>query len=159
MNNKLYQIVNARRFGIVLTPGMRVLDFGCGEGALALELKGAGFDVHGVDIDERAIVKARNRAIENGFPEAMFNHIANGIIPFPADFFHYAYANQVIEHVRDLDQALRELARVLRKGGGFYSASPAKYCLTEPHIFVPFAHWLPPGKFRAIFIQKMSISG
>src|SRR3954468_24724574 len=40
----------------------RVLDAGCGTGALAVELAARGFDVTGIDFAERAIDLARARA-------------------------------------------------------------------------------------------------
>lgn len=44
----------------------RILDAGCGTGALAVELAARGFDVTAIDFAERAIERARARASERG---------------------------------------------------------------------------------------------
>lgn len=48
-------------------PGMRVIDYGCGSGILAIAAMklGAG-TAHGVDIDPQALLAAQNNALQNG---------------------------------------------------------------------------------------------
>ncbi|MBU6499948.1 MAG: hypothetical protein KGQ40_15600, partial [Rhodospirillales bacterium] len=41
--------------------------------------------------------------------------------------------------------AIGELARVLRPGGVLVAIFPTAEMLVEPHLKVPFVHWLPPG--------------
>ena len=52
----------------VAKPGGRVLELGCGTGALACRLATLGFAVTGLDISESAIAFARARAGERGLP-------------------------------------------------------------------------------------------
>jgi SAM-dependent methyltransferase len=51
-----------RGWGTTLRPGDRVLELGCGDGALSCMLASEGFDVTGVDISEGMIEEARRRA-------------------------------------------------------------------------------------------------
>jgi len=51
---------------LTLSPGRRALDIACGEGRNSLFLARNGFQVTGVDIAERALERARNRAAAAG---------------------------------------------------------------------------------------------
>ncbi|KAJ8610289.1 hypothetical protein CTAYLR_009075 [Chrysophaeum taylorii] len=46
------------------TPPKRVLDLGCGDGVLSIELLKLGYEVVGIDADERIIKKTRERNVE-----------------------------------------------------------------------------------------------
>lgn len=55
-----------RWLDVHLMPGMRVIDYGCGSGILAIAaMKLGAAHAHGVDIDEQAIVAARDNAARN----------------------------------------------------------------------------------------------
>lgn len=96
--------------------GRRVLDAGCGDGALACSLALRGAVATGVDADPGMLVAARSRAeaagVEVAFGEARLEHL-----PFPDASFDVVVAVAVLCFVPDAAGALRELARVLRPGG------------------------------------------
>ena len=50
---------------LVLAPGSRLLDVGCGSGQLALMAARDGLDVVGVDIAEKWIERAQVRAVDD----------------------------------------------------------------------------------------------
>ena len=52
-----------RDWGPRLRPGDRILELGCGDGALSCALAAEGFDVTGVDISEGMVEEARRRAV------------------------------------------------------------------------------------------------
>lgn len=54
-------------------PGDRVLEVGCGSGALSLVAAGEGAEVVGVDVSEEAVEASKGNAEENGV-EAEFRH-------------------------------------------------------------------------------------
>jgi SAM-dependent methyltransferase len=90
-----------------------VCDLGCNDGEWTKELAGfAHADaVFGVEIvDERA-----RMAQANGVNVAISN-LASGL-PFDDESFDLVHANQVIEHLTDIDQFLSETNRVLKRGG------------------------------------------
>jgi SAM-dependent methyltransferase len=109
-----------RRAGI--QPGMRVLDFGCGTGdvaVLAAELVGPGGDVVGVDRSAAAVSTARARVAAKGLAQARFVEgdedaaLALGRErPFDA-----LVGRLVLIHQRDPVATLERLARAVRPGG------------------------------------------
>ena len=156
--NKLahYIIKNADRLGInICKPGIKVLDFGCGQGSSIIELRAVGIDAYGVDIVQSKIDAAKNKlsSQDNNIKTSDVFRTINQNIPFEDNTFDYIFSNQVLEHVENLDKSANEIARVLKTDGFYYSASPAKFKIIEPHIFVPFAHWLPAGKFRSNYLS------
>ena len=96
----------------VVRPGDLVLDACCGTGDLAIAAARAGGRVTGLDFSERMLDRARRKAPE-------FHWVAGDLIalPFPAASFDAATVGFGVRNVDDLEQALRELRRVLRDGG------------------------------------------
>ena len=71
--------VNLQRVGQWLSPGSRILDFGCGYGRCLGELFSAGYrDLIGFDFSPAMIVAARAR-----FPEIAFQELQSSTIPLP----------------------------------------------------------------------------
>jgi SAM-dependent methyltransferase len=60
--------------GLGVTPGMRVLDLGCGDGTTALPLARLGADVTGVDISRNLVEAGNRRASEAGLSNCRFQH-------------------------------------------------------------------------------------
>ena len=126
----------------------KVLDFGCGNGALVTLLRDHGFDCYGVDAfygganfdDVRA-----GTLVRDGIIRATDS---NGTIPFDDESFDLVLSNQVFEHVHDLATSVREVHRVLRSDGRAYHHFPSREVLREGHIGIPLAHWLPPSRMR-----------
>jgi SAM-dependent methyltransferase len=100
--------------------GDRVLDLGCGDGAFAAALMGAGAEVTGVDVAEEALRRARRRA-----PAADLLHVREGEpLPLAEDAFDVAWAGEVLEHAADVVGLLAEIRRVLRWGGLLLATTP-----------------------------------
>jgi SAM-dependent methyltransferase len=77
--------------------------------------------------------------------------VASGCaLPFPDKSFDIALSNSVIEHVGDLDAQRRFALEVLRCGTAIYVQTPNKWFPVEPHLLMPFAHWLPRRPQRAL---------
>jgi SAM-dependent methyltransferase len=94
----------------------RVLDAGCGDATLASMI--AAPEVVCVDQSQAAVDAARAKGLE-----AQVATIED--LPFGDGTFDVAMCNHVLYHVHDRERSLRELARVLRRGGrfvGIYSA-------------------------------------
>lgn len=102
-----------------LSPGMDVLDVGCGVGSIALDLapKIAPGRIVGVDADAEQIAVARRSAADRQVENAEFQEASIYELPFPDDTFDAAYANAVLMYVRDRIAALAEMRRVLRAAG------------------------------------------
>jgi SAM-dependent methyltransferase len=95
-------------------PGQRVLDVGCGPGALTTELVGRlGADaVTAVDPSEPFVAAARER-----HPGVDVRLASAEQLPFADDGFDTALAQLVVHFMADPVAGLRELARVTRTGG------------------------------------------
>jgi SAM-dependent methyltransferase len=112
---RMYQRILSR-VGAPLQPDQKVLDFGCGRGEVVEEFLSEGYDAFGCDI-ELARETDRLRLID-AEPYR---------VPFDDDAFDFVVSEQVFEHVHDFDQAVREIARVLRPGGVSLHVFPSRY--------------------------------
>lgn len=96
--------------------GVRILDVGCGDGALAAEMSRRGAEVSGLDPDPAMLALARDRALR----DAISLHLVKGTaqaLPFPDAAFDRVLAVTVLCFVPDPAPAIAEMARVLRPGG------------------------------------------
>jgi len=89
--------------------GERILDIGCGDGALTARLVEAGATVVGVDPAPDFVAAARARGIDARAHDAQ-------ALPFEQEF-DAVFTNAVLHWVPDLDAALRGMHRALRPGG------------------------------------------
>jgi ubiquinone biosynthesis O-methyltransferase len=96
--------------------GLRVLDVGCGDGQLALELRERGAIVTGIDASQEMIGAARARAASQG-AEIAFEVAAAERLPFASDRFDVVVAITILCFVADPAPVFQEIARVLRPGG------------------------------------------
>ena len=131
-----------------LAGARRVLDVGCGEGQVArLAASGAvGADVVvGVDPTWAQIDLAHQRG---GGPT--YARSGAGALPFRAATFDAVVACLVFEHIRDVDDAIAEVARVLEPGGRF------AFFLNHPLLQTPSSGWIddqildPPEQYWRI---------
>jgi demethylmenaquinone methyltransferase/2-methoxy-6-polyprenyl-1,4-benzoquinol methylase len=104
-----------------VAPGDRVLDVACGTGDLALELAGRvapGGSVLGCDFSERMLELARDKAQQRSPQSAVRFEWANALeLPYDDDAFAAATVGFGARNFSDLEQGLREMARVVRPGG------------------------------------------
>uniref|UniRef100_Q07VH4 Methyltransferase type 11 n=1 Tax=Rhodopseudomonas palustris (strain BisA53) TaxID=316055 RepID=Q07VH4_RHOP5 len=66
-------------------------------------------------------------------------------IPFDDGTFDIVITNQVLEHVRDLEITVSELARVLKIGGTLIASMPTSESVWEAHVKAFFPHWFARG--------------
>jgi SAM-dependent methyltransferase len=104
----------------------RVLENGCGVGTYVEHMQPYGGQVFGLEYDfERATVAAKHSPrILNGAGEAL---------PFPSESFDLVLSHEVLEHVRDDAQAVREMVRVTRPGGRIVLFVPNRGYPFETH--------------------------
>jgi ubiquinone/menaquinone biosynthesis C-methylase UbiE len=101
---------------IIPLAGARVVDVGCGEGALARALAKRGAHVTGVEILDEALSKARAAAPVAG--ERFLKGVGEDL-PLPDNDADAVIFLNSLHHVpgAHMDKALREAARVLKPGG------------------------------------------
>jgi SAM-dependent methyltransferase len=95
-------------------PGQRVLDVGCGPGALTAELAGrlGAQSVSAVDPSESFVAAARTR-----HPGVDVRAATAESLPYPDGTFDAALAQLVVHFMADPVSGLAEMARVMRPGG------------------------------------------
>jgi len=113
-------------------PGERVLDVGCGDGALTEKLVAAGCHVVGIDASEAQVRGARARGVD-----AIACRIED--LPFVKEF-HAAFSNAVLHWVRDQRAALQRICRALRPHGRFVAELGGFGCVN--HIRLALHHAL-----------------
>ncbi|WP_030916311.1 methyltransferase domain-containing protein [Streptomyces sp. NBC_01527] len=102
-----------------LRPGMAVLDVGCGPGTITADLAAlvAPGRVTAVDTSGEILDRAAEVAARRGLENIEFTTADVHDLDFPDDSFDIVHAHQVLQHVGDPVQALREMRRVCRPGG------------------------------------------
>ncbi|WP_321476632.1 bifunctional 2-polyprenyl-6-hydroxyphenol methylase/3-demethylubiquinol 3-O-methyltransferase UbiG [uncultured Paludibaculum sp.] len=108
-----------RQLQAVAAPGEAVLDVGCGGGFLAEAFAEDGYDVTGVDPSANSIVAARAHATVSQL--AIDYRVGRGeCLPFPDSSFDIVCCCDVLEHVDEPSQVVREISRTLKAGGVFF---------------------------------------
>ncbi|MFC1624758.1 class I SAM-dependent methyltransferase [Patescibacteria group bacterium] len=88
------------------------LDLGCDDGGFTKKIaKASGSRPFGIEINEKRGVKARKRGI------IVKNTDLNEKFPYKSDYFDLITADQVIEHLVDVDSFVSEIKRVLKPKG------------------------------------------
>lgn len=99
--------------------GQRVLDAGCGSGGTTAALAASGYRVIGAELSAMAAAAAHGRAAAPVVQAKL-----EGALPFPAASFDAVFCTDVLEHVMDVQSAVREFERVLAPGGRVFASVP-----------------------------------
>ncbi|MFB8177881.1 class I SAM-dependent methyltransferase [Streptomyces sp. NPDC055966] len=121
-----------------LKPHMKILDIGCGPGTITADLAELVPDGHvtGVDHAPGILEQARATAQARGLANVDFAVADVHALDYPDDTFCVVHAHQVLQHVGDPVQALREMRRVT-KPGGFIAVRDADYAAMTWYPAVP----------------------
>jgi SAM-dependent methyltransferase len=92
-------------------PGERILDLGCGDGALTAKIVEAGAEVIGVDASENMVAAARARGLDA--------HVANGEALEFGPEFDAVFSNAALHWMLDGKAVAAGVHRALKPGGRF----------------------------------------
>jgi ubiquinone/menaquinone biosynthesis C-methylase UbiE len=116
--------------------GSRVLDVGCGDAGVLIAFAERGARAAGIELDEKSLHRGRIRAEEHGVEVDLRQGVAEAL-PWEDASFDLVILDNVLEHVRDREQTLREIRRVLRPEGLLYLVTPKPFSLyslwNDPH--------------------------
>ena len=105
--------------------GLSVLELACGRGGFVCELSKAGARVTGCDFSQEAL------RVGLGKVRRFETHTTAGFVqgdaaqlPFASESFDVVVSCETIEHVPDVEGAIREMFRVARPGGRLLLTTP-----------------------------------
>lgn len=141
-------------------PGMRVLDAGCGEGALSIMMAKKGAVVTGCDISEPN-VRASDRYAEEAGVSATFLVADGEALPFPDSSFDLVVSSHVLEHLPHFEKGFLEVMRITKKravialptignpcswvqvgGGWFFLKGPRSFVALPVGFFKMLVAWV-----------------
>lgn len=142
-----------------ITPGTRILDYGCGAGNIVKALRARNVDAYGCDVFYEG--GDYSKLIEEEYLGKSIKRMGtDGRIPYADETFDFVINNQVMEHVVDLDEVLAEIHRVLKPGGKVLSLFPDKGVWREGHCGIPFLHWFPKkSRLRVYYAAILRMIG
>lgn len=125
--------------------GTNALEIGCGSGAGLVRLGHYSGQVVGLDASLPNLILAKKFCEENGLTTVQLVQAHAECLPFHTGSFAYVTAQNVLEHVTDLERVFFEVARVLTPGGHFAADSRNRYDLVmrEPHVKLRWVGMLP----------------
>ena len=128
--------------------GKKILDLGCGTGIYARILKKRGAKVQGIDISPKMIEIARQNVKGVDF---RIGSVYN--LPYKSGTFDIVLASLVVHYFGNLNKALKEIRRVLKKNGVFiFSSDNPVMAATrgikgKPRRYRVFGNYFKEGKF------------
>ncbi|HLS07448.1 class I SAM-dependent methyltransferase [Lentibacillus sp.] len=136
-----------------LNKGSSILDVGCGDGYGSYKLHQSGFHVTGVDISGEMIRRASEKP-----GQAVISFLQGDIINLPIDDNSQdsIMAINVIEWTESPEKALKELGRVLKKGGLLFTgilgptAGPRMNSYPRLHEEKAICHTIMPWEFQQL---------
>jgi ubiquinone/menaquinone biosynthesis C-methylase UbiE len=111
--------------------GKRVLEIGCGKGRISRILKRHDSWIYGIDISEKLLQDAKKICPFHFIKAEAYR------VPFRDDTFDAVVLLEVIEHIPNLDNALTEMVRVLKKSGRLIIVDRNKFSLNNRRFLVP----------------------
>lgn len=140
---------------VAISDDDRVLEVGCGQGHLTMTLADRGVDIVGVDANLKAVELAGSDRVRHMYVQEL---------DFEDETFDVILSVHAIEHIPPLEEALAEMARVLKKGATavyIYPAEPIQGLYAIPTSIIlhgtPFkarevhCHRLAPARLRELF--------
>lgn len=98
-------------------PGARLLEIGCGSGAMLSRMQELGWEVEGIETDPQAVESAKAAGLHVRLGEL-------GAQAYPDSCFDAVYMSHVIEHVHDPVELFAECCRLMKPGGTLVVLTP-----------------------------------
>ncbi|TWI10342.1 class I SAM-dependent methyltransferase [Aerolutibacter ruishenii] len=139
---------------IAAATGGRVLEYGCAQGLWSMRIARHADRVDAIDISDVAIMHARSIASAEGLSNVYFETMDAHATTFPDQTFDLVFGSGIIHHL-DTERSLREIHRILKKGGVAVFIEPLgcnplinAYRYLTPSARTPDEHPLVPADKR-----------
>lgn len=145
--------------------GESILEIGCGEGNLAVEMAKRGIDVVASDLSLPNLEQAKKNS-ENHNVSVKFIQADAENLPFGDNSFDTIVASHILEHLSDFNKGLSEIKRVMRKRAIIALPTcfnPCSWCLLGGDVYwkitrrTPYAIFV--GFFKFVFNLFLSKKG
>ncbi len=122
-----------------ISPRSKVLNIGVGSGYLESLLIQAGVDIYCLEPSNRTIEQIREKF---SLSEEKAKVGVAQSIPFPDEIFDVVIMTEVLEHINpgETETVLKEVRRVLKKGGIFIGTVPADEDLSKSIVVCPYCN-------------------
>jgi SAM-dependent methyltransferase len=127
-----------------------LLDVGCGDGDLAVELARRGAVVTGLDADSAMLAAARRRGEIRGTPPRFIEGDAERL-PFEDAIFDLVIAVTLLCFVGDAERSVAEMGRVLKPGGRLLVGELGRLSLWAAHPRI--RGWMGNQTWQAITVR------
>jgi ubiquinone/menaquinone biosynthesis C-methylase UbiE len=132
-NPQSYSFLARRRKAVELLgnlDGKKLLDLGCGTGALVEPLLSTGVEYEGIDIAPTMIAVAQNHLQELGAETRFKVRVGTGAsLPYGANQFDAVVAMGFLEYFDEPERMIAEVIRVAKPGARLVFTIPQKFCL------------------------------
>jgi ubiquinone/menaquinone biosynthesis C-methylase UbiE len=115
-----------------ISPNSNILEIGCGDGTFWFKNRDRIPGVWNITLSDFSlgmIESAKNKLRD--IPNITYRQLNIEEIPFEDNHFDVVIANHMLYHVPNRQNALKEVRRVLKKGGVFYSSTIGKNHMRE----------------------------
>lgn len=110
--SRLFEYIACKEF---ISPGDRVLDFGCNSGTGIDAIYNTQNEFHGIDVvpELKGLFADKYKDKSN----VHLSIVTEGEVPFEDNYFDVVLALNLIEHLEDVQHYLKELRRITKPGG------------------------------------------
>lgn len=126
----------------------KLLDLGCGAGGLLQAARNHGWNAQGLDVSSHAAEHVR----ELGF-EVFEGELSEAA--FPEGQFDVVTAAELLEHISEPRALLREVARILRPGGLFWTTTPHARGISARMLGLKWRCIWPPEHLQLFSIRGL----
>ena len=124
-----YEHLHRYSFALHFVKSKRVLDLACGEGYGSYILSKPAEHVVGIDIDEKTIKHASSKYIKNDL-----EFIRGSVLEVPVEgemLFDVIICFEILEHVKEHEELMKEVKRLLKDDGIFIVSTPNKKAYSD----------------------------
>ena len=137
-----------------MTPGMQVLEIGCGTGTTALHHAPKVRSILATDVSSGMLDIARQKASEQGITNVRFQCAAVDELQLQPGSFDLIMAHSLLHLLDDMEAVVRDMYTALKPGGWFISST---VCMGDKLSFfkwiAPLGHWLELMPILNIFTR------